>query len=112
MATEGIPVLRCPECNSCYIPAKYSCTTCGNSELQEVKVNSRTSIFTFITVRVPPEIDKDQAPYSLAVVDFEEIPGLKVTGRVTGPEGSELAIGKEVVFTGKDEIGYWFKLVS
>jgi uncharacterized OB-fold protein len=112
MANEGIPVLQCPKCSKFYIPAKYSCAACGNTELQEVKVNSRTSIFTFITVRVPPEVYKDQAPYSLAVVNFEEIPGLMVTARVTCPENSELAIGKEVVFTGKDEIGYWFKLVS
>jgi uncharacterized OB-fold protein len=93
------------------MPVKYSCTVCGSRELEEVKVDSKTDIYSFTTIRVPPEIYKDQAPYHIALVKFNDIPDLMMTARVTCPGDAEIAVGKEVVFTGIDELGYRFEIM-
>lgn len=112
MSSKNIPVLNCPKCGKYYIPAKYNCPACGNSQLQEMKIDSKTTIFSFTTIRIPPEVYSDQAPYHIGLVRFEAVPDLMVTARVTGSAGVEIGIGKEVVFTGLDELGYRFSLVS
>jgi uncharacterized OB-fold protein len=109
--SKNIPLIRCPKCGRHYIPVKYSCTACGNRELEEVSVDSKTEIYSYTTIRVPPEIYKDEAPYHIALVRFDDIPDLLVTARVTCSGGAEISVGKEVVFTGIDELGYRFEII-
>ncbi|KJS17128.1 MAG: hypothetical protein VR69_06415 [Peptococcaceae bacterium BRH_c4b] len=110
MASKNIPVMRCQKCNSYYVPVKYSCNSCGSRELEIVKVDGTTLIYSHTTIRIPPEVYRDQVPYDIALVILQEIPGLMFTSRVMCSGENKIEIGKEVVFTGTDELGYRFEL--
>lgn len=111
MSSVNIPLLRCPKCGEYYVPAKYSCTSCGNRELEEVTVDSKSEIYSFTTIRVPPEIYKDEAPYNIALVKLKDL-NVMMTSRITCSGETEIAIGQKVLFTGIDELGYRFMAVK
>ena len=56
------------------------------------------TVYTETVVRIAPEAFKDQAPYQVAIVSFDD--GTRVTARI---EGERVAIGDAVVETHSEE---------
>lgn len=103
-------VLACTRCQKRYLPQKYVCERCGNAAFEEVKIKGGGEILSYTTIRVPPEVYKDQAPYDLALVALTEAPGLKVTARLLREDERQVKIGDKVELAKVDEIGPWFRL--
>jgi uncharacterized OB-fold protein len=56
------------------------------------------TVYTETVVHIAPDAFKDQAPYQVAIISFDD--GTRVTARI---EGERVAIGDAVVETHSDE---------
>jgi uncharacterized OB-fold protein len=74
-----------------------------------VNLSGRGTLTSFTTIRVPPTVFQGQEPYDIAVIDLDE--GLRVTARLTVPEGREAAIGDPAVFEEMRPYGPVFRLI-
>lgn len=100
--------LKCSNCKKLFIPPKYVCSSCDSTSFESFNYSGKGRIHTYTIIRIPPESQKDQAPYVVAVVQLEE--GPFITGRLLDWEEGRVEIGAQVVFAGKNENCYWFKL--
>jgi uncharacterized OB-fold protein len=96
---------KCTSCGHAYFCEADICSRCGNMELEPVKYSGKGIVYSFTINYVPPLHMKDEAPYAVGIVDLEE--GPRITVRLNSP-GSELKIGKEVLFTEKTSTGLVF----
>jgi uncharacterized protein len=104
-----IPMEQCTQCQTPSIPPQYVCRKCGHTGFSKIEYSGRGTVYTCTTIRVAPEAFRDQAPYTIAVVDLP--PGLRVTGRIAGEAADTVKIGQEVAFERVDQYGYWFSPV-
>jgi uncharacterized OB-fold protein len=102
---EMIDGKKCTECGYVYFCEADICSRCGNKELVPVKFSGKGIIYSFTINYVPTLHLKDKAPYAVGIVDLEQ--GPRITVRLNLP-GSELKIGKEVVFAEKTSTGLVF----
>ncbi len=66
---------ECQNCNTPYFPQRVVCRKCGrNSKMVEKQFSGNGEIYSFTTVRVPPDTFKDEAPYFIGVIKLEEGP--------------------------------------
>jgi uncharacterized OB-fold protein len=64
-----------------------------------VEVTGRGRVYSF-TVNYQPWMPGLEVPYAIVLVEFDDHPGVRVTGRLRGCSPEEAAIGMEV------EIGF------
>jgi uncharacterized OB-fold protein len=102
-----LKVVKCTSCGKFFVSA-FVCDRCSSENFEEAVINGKGKIFSFTTIRVAPEIYKDQAPYDLALIDLPE--NLRVTARIKKDPAQNIAIGKEVTLTGTDATGCWFAI--
>jgi len=102
---EMIDGKKCTECGHVYFCEADICSRCGNKELVPAKFSGKGIIYSFTINYVPTLHLKDKAPYAVGIVDLEQ--GPRITVRLNLP-GSELKIGKEVVFAEKTSTGLVF----
>ncbi len=108
--TKNMPVVRCKDCEALYIPPVYVCRKCHGQGIEEASCAGDGVVYTHTTIRVAPEALRDQAPYTIVIVELT--PELRVTGRLEGGDIEGLEIGQPVRFTRVDEQGYWFSCSS
>ena len=101
-------IVTCTQCQSYYIPPKYTCRRCGGTHFESLEINDKGTIESFTTIWTAPEAFSDQVPYHVIVVNLDEM--LRVTGRLLGP-AEALAIGAPVEYIEKNDMGYLFRLV-
>ena len=65
-----------------------ACPICGHSELESYEVVGTGRVIVWTTIHVPPTRYADEAPYTVAIVEFEG--GLRTMGRLTGDAGRAL----------------------
>lgn len=106
--SKGLVVNKCADCGALFIPPRFVCTQCNSENITNDEVPGHSHIYTFTVIRMPPEQLKDDAPYTLAIVEFPK--KLRVTGRMV-QEYEDLKIGDPVNFVRRDEKGYWFQRV-
>lgn len=89
---------RCKSCGKTYISPRSVCPRCGSTELETVKLSGRGSIYSYTVVRAPPEERKNDAPYTIGIVELEE--GARLTAEIVDCKPEEVQIGMpvEVVF--------------
>jgi len=77
----------CADCGEVLLPPRPACYACGGRDV-EVEPRPRTGeIYTHTEVHAPPPALEDDAPYTIAVVAFDD--GGRLTGRVDA-EGVEI----------------------
>ncbi len=96
MSMASFEAFACDACTGLFARPQSSCPRCGAPTIRSVKLSGRGTLLSFTTIRVPPAAFQGQEPYDIAVIDLEE--GLRVTARLTVPEGREARIGDPVVF--------------
>lgn len=101
-----IPAVQCAKCSASAIPPQYVCRRCGHTEFNPAELKGKGTVYTHTTIRVAPEAYRDQAPYTIAIVELS--PELRVTARISGETEAGIAIGQELWFDRVDEFGYWF----
>jgi len=91
--SEGeLRFLRCTACAELIHPPAPLCGKCLGTRLEPTAVSGRATLHTF-TVNHHPWIPGFDPPYTIAIVEIEEQPGLRLTTNVVNCESDDLRIG-------------------
>jgi uncharacterized OB-fold protein len=94
---EGrLVVARCNACGLLLHPPRPACRRCGSMDIGEQQVSGRGRVHT-VTVVHHAFVPGVEVPYTVAIVELEEQPGLRLLSNVTGCDAGEVRIGMEVV---------------
>ncbi len=104
--SSQLTVVKCGQCGKVFVPPRYMCSGCGGEKLEETSISGEGKVYTYTTIRVPPQGFADQVPYDIAII---ELPELLLTARMINSGKTELNIGDKVSFVNKDKGIYWFK---
>jgi uncharacterized OB-fold protein len=107
---ETLEALQCPGCQELTAPPRLVCPACGRRELRPVALSGRGTLYSYTTIRVPPARFKGRGPYRVAVIELAE--GIRLTGRLEGDPGDEIALGTPVRFDHVGEEGIVFRVAS
>jgi hypothetical protein len=89
-----LAICRCTECGLWMHPPLARCRRCaGPTSFQPV--SGQGTIYSFAVVRYPA-VPGYQPPYTVALVDMDEQPGLRVVAQIADPELGEVTIGQRV----------------
>jgi uncharacterized OB-fold protein len=101
--------LRCNGCGKLYVPPRYLCDECGDSEFSEVELEGKGEVYSYTIIRMPFEEFQDEAPYAFAELKSDE--GLTFPGRFTNEAEKKLEINSRVSFVRRDRGINWFELI-
>ncbi|MHB1419995.1 MAG: Zn-ribbon domain-containing OB-fold protein [Bacillota bacterium] len=96
-------------CNRVLALPKYVCSQCGGTEFKETASSGTGTIFSYTTIRVAPEKFAGEVTYHVGVIQLAE--GVKITARVTVPEGKILDVGAPVQLAGTSACGFLYQVV-
>lgn len=83
-APLAVPILQCPSCGTRDPGPRLFCTTCHAAAPESREVPGAGVLVSFTVIRRAPARLKALAPYTVCVVDLDA--GVRVTGRLTGPD--------------------------
>jgi uncharacterized OB-fold protein len=104
---------RCRRCGTNYFPPRMDCPKCIGSDVEWFEIKGNGKLVTYTVVNYGPTGFEEDAPYSLAIADFD---GMRVFGRLSkGLKESDIKPGMEVkvlpVKLPGGRIGYEFQKV-
>ena len=95
-AKEGRLVIeRCSACGTDSFPPRGMCRSCRSRAMIPVEITGPARVYSF-TVNYQPWMPDLEVPYAIVLVEFDDHPGVRVTGRLRGCPPEEAAIGMEV----------------
>ncbi len=106
--SELLKALRCKSCGKLYVPPRYNCSGCGESDFSEVNLKGDGEVYSFTIIRMPFEEFQKEAPYAFGVFRVDE--GLIVPGRFTNEGEREIKVGSNVTFERFERGVNWFEL--
>ena len=91
-----LAVCRCGQCRLWLQPPLERCPRCGGETAFE-PVAGTGELHSFIVVHQPAIPGyRDQLPYTVALVELDEQPGLRLPGRLVGADPRDVKIGQRV----------------
>lgn len=85
---------ECEKCKTLYFPPRIVCRNCGReTRMKSRKLSGNGKVHSLTTIRVPSDTFKENAPYTVGVVELEE--GPKVEGHIV-ENGKKAGIGTKV----------------
>ena len=107
-AREGsLLVQRCAGCGFLLHPPDVVCPRCLSADLVPTPMSGRGVIYAFTTARQAFDAAFiEDLPYSLALVELEEQPGLRILANIVGVSPEEVTGGAAVEVT-FEERGDW-----
>ena len=104
---------RCKKCGATYFPPKLDCPKCSSSDVEWFEIKGGGRLATYTIVNYGPTGFEDDAPYILAIADFD---GIRVFGRLSKDiKESDIKLGMGVkvipVKLPGDRIAYEFQKV-
>jgi uncharacterized OB-fold protein len=104
---------KCRKCGTNYFPPRMDCPKCVGSDVEWFEIKGNGKLVTYTVVNYGPTGFEEDAPYSLAIADFD---GMRVFGRLSkGLKESDIKPGMEVkilpVKLPGGRIGYEFQKV-
>lgn len=97
-ATAGgrLEVCRCRQCGRWLQPPLERCPGCWGETGFEPVAGTAT-VHSFIVVHQPAIPGyRDKLPYTVALLELDEQPGLRLPGRLVGVEPEDVAVGQRV----------------
>lgn len=86
---------RCKKCGLSYFPPKLDCPICSSSDVEWFEIKGNGKLLTYTTVNYGPTGFENDAPYTLAIVDFAN--GLRMFGRLSRDiKESDIKIGMDL----------------
>jgi uncharacterized OB-fold protein len=79
-----VRVLRCGNCGTLDAGPREICPSCHEGALRGHDVTGDGRLLTWTIIRRPPASFRSEGAYAVAVVELDA--GVKVTGRLEGPE--------------------------
>jgi uncharacterized OB-fold protein len=71
---------RCRKCGISYFPPRLDCAKCLGTDVEWFEIKGNGKLVTYTTVNYGPTGFENDAPYTLAIADFD---GLRVFGRLS-----------------------------
>jgi len=71
---------RCRRCGSNYFPPRMDCPKCVGSDVEWFEIKGNGKLVTYTMVNYGPTGFEEDAPYTLAIADFD---GVRVFGRLS-----------------------------
>jgi uncharacterized OB-fold protein len=104
---------RCKQCGAAYFPPKMDCPSCLNSDVEWFEIADAGKLVTYTTVHYGPSGFEDEAPYTLAIADFD---GVRVFGRISKDINEKdivpgMAVKVVPAKSGENKIAYEFRKV-
>ena len=104
---------RCRRCGTNYFPPRMDCSKCVGSDVEWFEIKGNGRLVTYTVVNYGPTGFEDDAPYTLAIADFD---GVRVFGRLSkGIKEIDIKPGMELkilpVKLPGGRIGYEFQKV-
>ena len=104
---------RCKKCGATYFPPKLDCPKCSSSDVEWFEIKGGGRLATYTIVNYGPTGFEDDAPYILAIADFD---GVRVFGRLSKDiKESDIKLGMGVkvipVKLPGDRVAYEFQKV-
>ena len=104
---------RCRRCGTNYFPPRMDCPKCIGSDVEWFEIKGNGRLVTYTVVNYGPTGFEEDAPYTLAIADFD---GLRVFGRLSKVlKESDIKPGMDLkvlpVKLSGDRIGYEFQKV-
>jgi uncharacterized OB-fold protein len=91
-----VEVCRCQNCHHWLQPPLERCPQCWGETAYET-VTGTGVVHAFIVVYQPAIPGyRDQLPYTVALVELDEQPGLRLPARIVGIDPTEVAVGLKV----------------
>jgi len=85
---------RCRRCGTNYFPPRLDCSKCVGSDVEWFEIKGNGRLVTYTVVNYGPTGFEDDAPYTLAIADFD---GVRVFGRLSkGIKESDIKPGMEL----------------
>ena len=78
---------RCGNCGFLFLAPRDRCTRCGRDQKHEVLLSGRGRIRAWTTIHVAPARYREEAPYTVVLVELEE--GGRLMGRL---EAGQVAV--------------------
>lgn len=72
---------RCPKCGGSYFPPKADCPKCLSSDVEWFEVKGKGKLASYTVVNYGPSGFENDAPYILALAEFEE--GIQILARLS-----------------------------
>jgi uncharacterized protein len=99
-AAEGrLLVERCGDCGADAFPPRGICRHCRSRATTPTEATGRGRVYSF-TVNHQRWLPDLEVPYAIVLVELDEHPGVRITGRIRGCEPDEVAVDMPV------EIGF------
>ena len=70
--TVTSPIKKCQQCGRLLPQAALSCFSCGAYEFEAAEPPDSGKVYSYTTIRVPPEGFNDNQPYNVVVVEIAE----------------------------------------
>ena len=77
---------RCKECGGSYFPPKADCPKCLSSDVEWFEVKGKGKLMTYTIVNYGPTGFENDAPYRLALAEFD---GIQIFGRLSRDIGEK-----------------------
>jgi len=94
-AAGELRIMACGDCDLRIHPPQLVCPRCGGRDVAPVVASGQGTIASF-TINRQPWMPDLEVPYALAIVDLDDQPGVRMTGRVAAADPEALAIGQKV----------------
>lgn len=94
-------IQRCKACGMYRWYPRYMCGNCSSLDTEWAEVRGRGKIYSYVTVyRSPLPAFRDDVPYTNVVVELDDIPYIRMLGRLIDcqPEEAKIGMPVEVVF--------------
>ena len=97
---------KCTKCGELHLATVYFCKKCGNKDFEDAIIEGKGKIVTYTIMTVPPEGFEEFAPYAWAVMELNDVSGVRISGflpHIATP--SDLPIGTLAKIAGFDQRG-------
>jgi uncharacterized OB-fold protein len=97
-------ILRCDSCSHWLHPPNLLCPKCGSEALTPTPTSGRATVATF-TVNHQPWAPGLEVPYTLAIVELDDLPGVRLTTKMVN-HAEPVWIGQpvKVVFEHREDV--------
>jgi len=102
---------RCKKCERSYFPPRADCPTCLSSDVEWFEVKGKGKLLTYTKVNYGPSGVEADAPYTLALGEFD---GVRILGRLSRDIGEgdikiDMSLTVSPVKLANDKLAYEFK---
>jgi uncharacterized OB-fold protein len=102
---------RCKKCVTSYFPPRMDCPTCLSGDVEWFEVKGKGKLLTYTKVNYGPSGFEADAPYTLALGEFD---GVRILGRLSRDIGEgDIKVGMGLTVSpvklANDKLAYEFK---